>query len=252
MILKGFIIGIGKILPGVSGAMIAISLGIYEKCIYILSNIKKELINNIRFIMKLTIGFILSILIGSRIIHYFINNYYVYTIYLFIGLIIGTIPSIINEVGFNKKSIFYILIGFTILFLINFISLSIDINSYFILGFIEAISMLIPGVSGTALMMLLGNYNMMLDLLINPFRYQFIIFILGLLFGIILLAKLINYLIIEHKTKTYYLIIGFLISSIVSLYSNIMYEKISIIGYLICILLFIIGVFISKKLNKKD
>ena len=252
MILKGFIIGIGKILPGVSGAMIAISLGIYEKCIYILSNIKKELINNIRFIMELTIGFILSILIGSRIIHYFINNYYVYTIYLFIGLIIGTIPSIINEVGYNKKSIIYILIGFIILVLINFIPFNININSYFILGFIEAISMLIPGVSGTALMMLLGNYNMMLDLLINPFRYQFIIFILGLLFGIILLAKLLNYLIIEHKTKIYYLIMGFLISSIVSLYSTILYIKISMIGYLICILLFIIGIFISKKLNKKD
>ena len=252
MIIKGFIIGIGKILPGVSGALLAISLGIYEKCIYILSNLRKELIKNIKFILYLGIGFILSIVLGSRLIYYLINNYYIYTIYLFIGLILGSIPSIIKEVEFKKKNIIFLIISFLILFLINFIKLNINSNSYILLGLIESISILVPGVSGTAIMMLLGNYNLMLELLINPFKYQFIYFLIGLIIGIILIAKLINYLLKKYKSETYYMIIGFLIASLSTLYLNIMHTKISIIDALICLILFIIGIFISKKLNKKD
>lgn len=252
MILKGFIIGIGKILPGVSGAMIAISLGIYEKCIYILSNIKEELIKNIKFILYLSIGFLLALLIGSRVIYYFINNYYVYTMYLFIGLIIGTIPSIIKEVEFCKKNLLYLIVGFLILFLINFIKFDINSNSYFLLGIIESVSILIPGVSGTAIMMMLGNYNTMLELMINPFKVQTVLFIIGLVIGILSISKFINYFITKYRSKSYYLIIGFLISSLLSLYLNIMHIRISILDALISFLLFIIGIILSKKLNKKD
>ena len=211
MIIKGFIIGIGKILPGVSGAMIAISLGIYEKCIYILSNLKDELTKNLKFIIELMIGFVISIIIGSKLIYFFINNYYIYTMYLFLGLIIGTIPSIFKSVEFKKKNILFLLLGFIILFSINFIDSNIELKSYFILGIIESISILIPGISGTAIMMLLGNYNLMLELFINPFKYQFIIFLLGLIIGILLLSKFINYFITKYKSQSYYLIIGFLI-----------------------------------------
>ena len=250
MILKGFIIGIGKILPGVSGAMLALSFGIYEKCIFILSNLRKELIKNISFIIKLCIGFLLAIILGSRIIKYFISNYYIYTMYLFIGLIMGTIPSIIKETKINKKSIIYIILGFTILFSINFIKLNTNLNSYFLLGIIEAISIIIPGISGTAIMILLGNYESMLNLFINPFTYKFIIFIFGLLLGVILISKFVNYVINKYKNMSYSLITGFLISSIISLYLSIFNKKISVFDALISIILFIIGLFLSKLINK--
>lgn len=252
MIIKGFIIGIAKILPGVSGAMLAISLGIYEKCIYILSNLKKEFLKNIKFIIYLMIGFILSIILGSRIIHFLINNYYIYTMYLFIGLIIGTIPSIIKEVEFKKKNIIFLILGFLILFSINFVKISINSNSYLLLGLVESISILIPGVSGTAIMMILGNYNLMLDLLINPFKFQFIYFLIGLIIGIIIISRIINYFLKKYRGETYYSIIGFLISSLLSLYLSIMHTRISILDAIICIFLLIIGIFISKKINKKD
>ena len=250
MILKGFIIGIGKIIPGVSGALLAMSLGIYEKCIYILSHLKEELFKNIKFILYLSIGFIISILIGSRIIYYFVNNYYIYTMYLFIGLIMGTIPSLISSETFNIKNLFFLLIGFILLFSINFVKLNINFNSYFLLGFIESISTLIPGISGTSIMILLGNYNMMLELLINPFKYQFIIFLFGLIIGIIIISKFINYFITKYRSQSYYLITGFLLSSIIMIYLNMFHIKISIIDALICILLFIIGILISNKIKK--
>ena len=101
-------------------------------------------------------------------------------------------------------------------------------------------------------MMMLGNYNIMLELMINPFKYQFIIFLIGLIIGILLISKFINYFITKYKDKSYYLITGFLISSMLSLYLGIIHIKISIIDAIICIILFIIGIIISKKLNKKD
>lgn len=252
MILKGFIIGIGKILPGVSGAMIAISFGIYEKCIFILSNLRKEFIKNISFIMKLCIGFLLAIILGSRIIKYFINNYYIYTMYLFIGLIMGTIPSIVKKTEINKKSILYIILGFISLFSINFIKLNTNLDSYFLLGIIESISIIIPGISGTAIMILLGNYKYMLSLFINPFTYKFIIFILGLSLGVLSISKLINFIINKYKNMTYSLITGFLISSIVSLYLSIFNKKISVLDALISIIIFIIGLILSKQINKTN
>ena len=252
MIIKGFIIGIGKILPGVSGAMLAISLGIYEKCIYILSNLREELLKNIKFIMFLSIGFLLAIILGSRLVSFFINNYYIYTMYMFIGLIIGTIPDILKETKFSKKNLLFLVIGFILLFSINFINISIKIESYFLLGIIESISILIPGVSGTAIMMLLGNYNLMLELLMNPFQISFIPFLLGLIIGILLISRFINHFIHRYKDQSYYLITGFLISSLLSLYISIMHTRISIIDGMAIILLLILGIFISKKINKKD
>lgn len=252
MILKGFIIGIAKILPGVSGAMLAISLGIYEKCIYILSNLREELLKNIKFIMFLSIGFLLAIILGSRLVSFFINNYYIYTMYMFIGLIIGTIPDILKETKFSKKNLLFLVIGFILLFSINFINISIKIESYFLLGIIESISILIPGVSGTAIMMLLGNYNLMLELLMNPFQISFIPFLLGLIIGILLISRFINHFIHRYKDQSYYLITGFLISSLLSLYISIMHTRISIIDGMAIILLLILGIFISKKINKKD
>ena len=252
MILKGFIIGIGKILPGVSGAMLAISFDIYEKCIFILSNLRKEFVKNISFIIRLCIGFLLAIILGSRVIKYLISNYYIYTMYLFIGLIMGTIPSVIKITRINKRNIIYIILGFISLFSINFIRLNINPNSYFLLGIIEAISIIIPGISGTAIMILLGNYEYMLNLFINPFTPKFIIFILGLLLGVLSISKFVNYIINKYKNMSYSLITGFLISSIMSLYLSIFNKKISVFDALISIILFIIGLFLSKLINKTN
>lgn len=97
LILKGFLVGIGKIIPGVSGSLIAFSLGIYEKAIDAINNFFSDLKNNILFLGKIGVGVLIAILVFSKLILYFIDNYYVYTITLFIGLIAGTTPSILKK-----------------------------------------------------------------------------------------------------------------------------------------------------------
>src|SRR5574344_398042 len=109
LFLKGILIGIGKIIPGVSGSMIAISLGLYEKMIYSLSNIIKDFKSNSLFLLKIGSGIFISIFLTSKIIILALNNYYLPTMLLFIGLIIGGIPSIV-KIAKKEKTRFNILI----------------------------------------------------------------------------------------------------------------------------------------------
>ncbi len=252
MILKGFIIGIGKILPGVSGALLAFSLGVYEKSIFILSNLRKELLNNLKFIFSLCFGISLAIILGSRVINYLFINYKIPTMYLFIGLIIGTIPNVLKKISFNLKHFIICIISFTCLLSLSFIKTDLNLESYFILGLIEAISIIIPGVSGTAIMLILGNYDDMLSLMMNPFQYKITIFLMGLFIGILFLAKIMNFLLKKHVNVTYFVIVGFLLGSIFNLYISIMDIKISILTGIFSMFLLLLGIFISKNLNKNE
>ena len=99
LILKGIIIGIGKIIPGVSGSMLAISMGIYQKLIDSINNFFKYPKENLKFLIKIGIGIIISIIFFSNIILNCLNNYYLVTIFFFIGLIIGSLGDIKENIS---------------------------------------------------------------------------------------------------------------------------------------------------------
>ena len=103
LILKGFIIGIAKIIPGVSGAVIAISFGIYEKFINIISRPLHIKFNDLKFLSFLFIGAALGIGIFCKIVKFCIDNCYLPTMLLFLGLIIGGTPNILNEIKNKRK-----------------------------------------------------------------------------------------------------------------------------------------------------
>ena len=89
LFIKGFIIGIAKIIPGVSGAMIAVSFNIYDKLINSITNFFDDKKNNLKFLIIVGSGILLSIVLCSNMIRYFINNYYLITMMFFISLIVG-------------------------------------------------------------------------------------------------------------------------------------------------------------------
>ena len=215
LLLKGFIIGIAKIIPGVSGALIAISFGIYEKAIKAISNFFENPINNFLFLFPIGLGVLLSISLTSGLILYFINNYYFPTILLFIGLIMGGIPSLIDNINIKKVKFIHILIlilSFStvfLIFLVNgqhfFVETSnelINFLLFFIIGFIDALTMIIPGISGTAVMMILGCYNLLLNFLssltsvaaIFTNIFKVIPYLLGIVLCVIILSKVMTYL----------------------------------------------------------
>lgn len=262
LLLKGFIIGIGKIIPGVSGSMLAMSLGVYEKGIKILSNLVKEVRKNFKFIFFLGMGVVLAILFFSNIIATLLEHYFFFTMLLFVGLIVGTMPTIINKIKdqkINKKNIlFFFLSAFFVLFLTfmknNATDFEIQKNEggSMLIGFIDAATMIIPGISGTAILMILGCYHVYLDLCTTFYDnlYYLLFFGIGFLFGLVLVARTMKYLLEKHEQTAYCSIIGFSFSSIAILFLNTLSTKPNVLELIIGVLLCIIGCKLSKKLNR--
>jgi len=270
LFLKGLIIGTGQIIPGVSGGMLAITFGLYEKGINAISNFWKNLKENIKFLLPLGLGILFSILMTSKIIKYFLATYYLPTMLLFIGLIIGGVPSILTKIKKPyKKNNFIILI--LIFLLVTFLSLfkgnnNVIINDFsiftnlslFFVGIIYAATMVIPGVSGTAIMMLIGYYNLVLTIIsnltnINYISSNFNLILpigIGFIFGLLIITKLMDYLLKKHEIITYYGIIGLVLSSIFVMFTKTFNNNYSVIQIIIGLFLLVIGYFISRKLDK--
>lgn len=259
IIIKGILIGIGKIIPGVSGAVIAIGLGVYEKSIDIINKCYKASKEELIFILKLIFGFSISLLVFSRIILFFININYMATIFLFAGLIIGSVKSIKKQI--TKKHMLYTYISFLLCILLGIISINTNINTtsdiiYIIIGFVESITMIIPGISGTAIFMLLGVYDKYLlfisNLTILNFHIaQVLYFSIGIILGTILTIKLMNYLFKKNQSFIYSLILGFSISSVFLMMIKCL-DNSNLTNYLISCILFVVGLKISKKINRFD
>lgn len=270
LLLKGFIIGIAKIIPGVSGALIAISFGIYEKAIKAISNFFENPINNFLFLFPIGLGVLLSISLTSGLILYFIYNYYFPTILLFIGLIMGGIPSLIDNINIKKVKFIHILIltlSFStvfLIFLVNgqhfFVETSnelINFLLFFIIGFIDALTMIIPGISGTAVMMILGCYNLLLNFLssltsvaaIFTNIFKVIPYLLGIVLCVIILSKVMTYLFDKKKEYMYCGILGFTLSSVLSLFFETFKNNYSILETIVALVLLVVGYNIARKLE---
>lgn len=258
LFLKGILIGIGKIIPGVSGSMIAISLGLYEKMIYSLSNIIKDFKSNSLFLLKIGSGIFISIFLTSKIIILALNNYYLPTMLLFIGLIIGGIPSIVKIAKKEKTrfNILIMLIPFFIFLLIDVFTknINIDISLNLInalwLGIIEALTMIIPGISGTAIMIMLGVYEEILNVFSSFDNILILLcFLMGITIGIFISSKMIGYVLNKYKISCYYAIIGFVVSSLIILLRKILTIQSDMNAICIGIILLIMGTFISYKLE---
>lgn len=258
-VLKGFIIGIGKIIPGVSGSVLAISMGIYDKIIKSISNYFSDIKNNSIFLSKIGIGMIIAITFFSNIIVYLLDNYYLITIFIFSGLIIGSIDNIKSNI--NNKDLYICLIILIIfsLFGINNVSNTLVVNNsllhfplFILIGFIDAVTMIIPGISGTAILMMIGVYKELLISLSNIFSNisTIIPFVIGLIIGTILTVKLIDYLFTNYKSKTYSAILGFSYSSIVIMIAKGLNKINSFNDIFISVLFLIISILLVKKINR--
>lgn len=254
----GIIIGIGFIIPGVSGGVLAAILGIYEKIIYKLNHLFEDFKSNIFYLTPIIIGIIISILFFSKLILYLLDNKLMFISYVFIGLILGCLPYLIKEIK-EKTSKNIAILPFIISLLFGIILFIIESNSLevngtpniftmFVAGILYSAGKLIPGISGAALLMLLGVYKYFLETIANPFSMNlellinFIPFIISFILSAIFIIKLIDYLLSKHFRITYSAIVGFVISSILFIFPG----SITIISIIIASLSFIISYTLSK------
>ncbi len=271
ILLKGMVFGIANIIPGVSGGTIALTLGIYEDLIKALSNILKSFKKSMSLLIPFGLGTAISIVVFSKIINYTLTKYPTMTILFFIGLIIGGLPLITEKVKGKKVKVRYIvlmLLTFAFILGISFLNengnnvvLSSNPTTYillFLVGVVAAATMVIPGISGSFVLMLLGYYKPIINTIdeLTSFNNVFqnililIPFGLGVVIGIITIAKLLEYLFKKYKTETYYAIIGFIVASIITLFLTINLPH-NLAELILSLVFLIIGILCGYKLGDK-
>lgn len=214
LIIKGFIVGLGKIIPGVSGSLIAIRLNVYEDLVCSINHFFSNIKQNSIFLFKLCVGILLAVIIGSNIITYLLKFFYYPTMIIFLILILTGIPDILKKTNKYLIAFITIILYLSLMFLpkLNLFS------SYYFMGFLEAFTTIIPGISGTALFMSFGIYDELLSLFSNIYTFNFSILIpfsIGLLIGGLIIMRFIDYCFNKYKNETYGVILGLLIGSII-------------------------------------
>lgn len=267
LIFKGMIIGLAKIIPGVSGSLLAVSLGIYSLAIEAISHPFRNFKYNICFLGNVGLGVLFSITLCSNIIAFFLSKYFFITVSMFIGFILGTFPTLFKETQIEtRKDYFFVSIIAVLIFGLSCFrnptlfayQNNFSHNLYVcLLGFIDAATMIIPGISGTAIFLLLGSYSFVLELfsslsdLSNFLSYiiPILSFSLGMFIGIIFVSKLMNYALKYRKKFAYLCIFGFALSSVFLLCIDLFSKTTSTFEILFGVVLFIIGYKVSVRLN---
>tara|TARA_B100000795_G_scaffold3604_1_gene2452 strand:- start:4190 stop:5113 length:924 start_codon:yes stop_codon:yes gene_type:complete len=240
--IKGMMMGIADIIPGVSGGTIAIITGIYEEFLFTLNNLDlnvlklfkkgkfKEVLNkyNLLFLLSLASGILSSIFLLSHSIVYLIENYPILLWSFFLGLITSSIFYLFKEINkWTKKVILFNLLGIGISLLVltlNPSSQEVNPAYLFICGMISITAMLLPGVSGAYILILLGAYETMLKTikeivsLNSEYFLNFLSFVMGALLSVKLFSKLLTWSYNKHKNYTLSCLVGFMIGSLPSLW----------------------------------
>lgn len=285
--LKGICIGIANVIPGFSGGTMAVLLKIYDLFVYAFANIFNDFKNVVKKCWSLFIGILAGILVALITIVKLLEVIPFITIMFFVGLILGSIPSIYKNAKQGKLKIADI-IGLVLAIAVMVILLFIQTNNaetldtnfwiyiiMFLMGAICSSAMVIPGVSGSLVLMAFGYYaffmNTMKEFLINIFNFSvdnywsnffmLVSFALGCVLGLVFISKLIIKLTDKYPKTVYFTILGLLLASPFSIIYSTLGEYtitfdiptiiFSIISCVLGVSVVLAGEYFSNKMNKK-
>lgn len=267
--LKGIIAGVGGIAPGLSGSVLLVILGLYQKAITAIATFFKDIKKNIKFLVPLVLGFGVGVLLFSKVVDYLLENFEMHTRFAFLGLVIGTIPLFYREVkkeGFKKKYYIVIVIaaiaGFALFFFNKDLFPAVTDPNLFqsvLLGVAVAGSSIVPGVDSAVILSTLGLYELYVSAMADLNMKILIPAGFGLVLGAIIISLIMNFFIKKFYTMTFSIIFGLFISII----PNVLNESCTLglnlssaLAILIAILGFILSFYLgdiegnNKKIKK--
>ena len=261
--IKGIVIALGFILPGISGGVLAAILGIYERMIRFLAHPFKNLKEDILYFLPVAIGMLLGIGLFSYPIEYLLEHYQGYVLWSFAGAIIGTVPSLVKEATQDSERDKVDLIWFWVTFIVsgiglyalNFVvgSLSASFTSFILAGALLALGILVPGLSPSNLLLILGLYTPML----TGFKTfdlfgTFLPIGIGAAATLIIFSKLMDYALREYHSRVYHFIIAIVLSSTLLILipnagnaESINYSGLSLVSYVIVAFFFALGIWLG-------
>ena len=233
---RGFFIGISDLIPGVSGGTIAFILGIYDELLAAISGFfSRNWKKHIGFLLPLGIGIGATLLLFSRVIEYLLKNHPAPTQFFFMGLVIGVLPFITKQAGVKrhftwKHFIVILLVGATLASLafikpqdttvITSLTASNAIGLFFA-GWAGSMAMLLPGISGSFILLILGVYSTAIGALSNLNLPIIAVIGAGVIVGFIVSSKAISYLLKHFTYITFAVIIGLIVGSVFVIYPGI-------------------------------
>lgn len=278
--MKGILIGIASIIPGVSGGTMAISMGVYDKIIRAVTGLRRNIRQSILTLLPYGVGAAIGIGILSFVVKYALSAYPLQTSTLFIGMIMGGIPILAKKIRGTRltaTNISIFAVFFCVVSAMAFLNGSegqaadIAVNpgtavQLFFVGIIASATMIIPGVSGSLVMMILGFYGIIISNISNfisallYFNIPALIhgtavllpFGTGVLIGIALVAKLIEVLFARAPVLTYFAIFGLIFGSPVAIIYKAGVSSVSIWSGLAAAIAFCLGFAGSFLLGRED
>lgn len=228
----GIVFGTANVIPGVSGGTMLVVFGVFDRLTEAISGIKK-IIHNFAFLVAFALGAGAGILLSAKVIGSMFATYAIQTNMFFIGLILGGVPLIL-KLGTSEKKVkplcivpflisMAVVVALTVLEKLDIFTMTAENVTGFdavfslkmiVCAAIAAVTMIIPGVSGSFMMMLLGVYKTIIGALNDMNFYVIIPFAVGAVIGIVLGAKLISILIKKNKLMVYSAIMGMVIGSV--------------------------------------
>ena len=278
-ILKGAVIGLANIIPGVSGGTMAVSMGIYDKLIHCVTHIFKEFKKSVKFLLPVGVGMVLALVGLSFVIEAAFAHFPAQTNLLFIGLILGGLPAILKKVKGNTIRLSHIIPA--VVFFALVVGLAtlgsgegsdadmsfnvLNVIKFFGVGVIASATMVIPGVSGSMILMLMGYYQPVIETISTFVRAltAFDVPVLlqccgvlvpmgiGIIVGIVVIAKLIEIVFEKWPLVAYWAIIGLIVASPIAIILMSEFGAITIITILTSAVTFILGFAGAKLLGEE-
>ncbi|MBD1714152.1 DUF368 domain-containing protein [Staphylococcus aureus] len=269
-ILKGFAMGTSDLVPGVSGGTIALLLGIYNQFIASISGIfSRRFWPSFTFLIPIIIGMLLAMGSLSNLFNYLLSQHHIPTMFFFGGLIIGIVPYLLKisnyKTSFTTKHYMMVIAGIAILIVITLmnngdkhagetLTLSTGlIIKYFIAGMCASSAMLLPGISGSFMLLVFGVYGTVMLAISEVVKLNFtglpilLAVGFGVLAGFIISSKIIQYFLTHHKLMTFALIIGFVVGSFFAVFPGL---PTNIVMWFVSLVVFIIGFIVSLTLGR--
>ncbi len=277
-VLKGMVIGIANVIPGVSGGTMMVAMGIYDKLIHCITHLFSELKKNVLFLAPIAVGMVLAIIGSSFTIEKMFEVFPFQTSLLFVGLVVGGLPAMWKNVKGKKVKVGHIITCVLFLALVVGMALLgetegnateltfslVNAVKLFFVGVIAAATMVIPGVSGSMVLLLIGYYNPILSA-INAFIRSAVSFDMpgifagvgvlapfgiGMVIGIFAIAKLIEIIFEKFPLYAYWGIIGLIVASPFAIIAMGSFGAITVISIVTGVVALAIGFVIAMKLGE--
>ena len=276
-ILKGMVIGIANIIPGVSGGTMMVSMGIYDKLIHCITHLFKEFKESLKFLIPIFLGAGIALVGLPFIIEPAFEYFPLQTNCLFIGLIVGGLPAILKKTKGHGIKVSYV-IPFLVFFALVVglaaigeregaaadLTFSLwSVIKLFFVGIVASATMVIPGVSGSMMLLLMGYYNPIISTIKN-FVTALVSFDvpgilqgcgvlipagIGMVVGIFAVAKLIEIIFEKFPIQAYWAITGLIVASPVAIFLMSELGTITVVSVLVSVVTFAIGFVVAMKLG---